>query len=139
MLKHDYHTHNECNIIDGIFFDAISYLTWAINVQVFFHKFGKETFWVICGKFKTPKYINLWCIYILQNNVGILALLDEQCLLPGNKTDKTFLEKLNQTCKDHLHYESRGLRKNQSDRTLPHDTFRLKHYAGSVSLSFLFV
>jgi len=73
------------------------------------------------------------CDLIEKNNVGILALLDEQCLLPGNVTDKTFLEKLNVTCKDHPHYESRRLKKNQSDRTLPHDTFRLKHYAGSVT------
>ncbi|XP_060583584.1 unconventional myosin-Ia-like isoform X6 [Ruditapes philippinarum] len=67
------------------------------------------------------------------NNVGILAILDEQCLLPGNVTDKTFLEKMNTTCKDHPHYESRALRKNQSDRSLPHDAFRLKHYAGNVT------
>lgn len=67
-----------------------------------------------------------------QNNVGILALLDEECMLPGNVTDKTFLEKLNVACKNHPHFESRGLKKNQSDRTLPHDAFRLKHYAGSV-------
>ncbi|XP_053408862.1 unconventional myosin-Ib-like isoform X3 [Mercenaria mercenaria] len=73
------------------------------------------------------------CDLIEKNNVGILALLDEQCLLPGNVTDKTFLEKLNQTCKDHPHFESRTLKKNQSDRTLPHDAFRLKHYAGNVT------
>lgn len=73
------------------------------------------------------------CDLIEKNNVGILALLDEQCLMPGNVTDKTFLDKLNTTCKNHPHYESRALRKNQSDRTLPHDCFRLKHYAGNVT------
>ncbi|XP_060583586.1 unconventional myosin-Ia-like isoform X8 [Ruditapes philippinarum] len=73
------------------------------------------------------------CDLIEKNNVGILAILDEQCLLPGNVTDKTFLEKMNTTCKDHPHYESRALRKNQSDRSLPHDAFRLKHYAGNVT------
>lgn len=73
------------------------------------------------------------CDLIEKNNVGILALLDEQCLLPGNVTDRTFLEKLNQTCKDHPHYESRALKKNQSDRSLPYDAFRLKHYAGNVT------
>ena len=54
-------------------------------------------------------------------------------MLPGNVTDMTFLNKLNMAWKDHPHYESRALRKNQSDRSLPHDAFRLKHYAGSVS------
>ncbi|XP_052803474.1 unconventional myosin-Ia-like isoform X2 [Mya arenaria] len=73
------------------------------------------------------------CDLIEKNTVGILALLDEHCLMPGNITDMTFLEKLNLSCKDHPHYESRKLRKNQNDRTLPHDAFRLKHYAGSVT------
>ena len=59
-------------------------------------------------------------------------------MLPGNVTDMTFLNKLNMAWKDHPHYESRALRKNQSDRSLPHDAFRLKHYAGSVSWSFIY-
>lgn len=71
---------------------------------------------------------------MLQNNVGILAMLDEECLRPGDVSDVTFLEKLNQVCSGHAHYESRGCRKTQSDRTLPHDAFRLVHYAGSVTV-----
>ena len=39
--------------------------------------------------------------------------------------------------KDYPHYESRALRKNQSDRSLPCGAFRLKHYAGSVSWIFI--
>ncbi|XP_033732027.1 unconventional myosin-Ia-like isoform X2 [Pecten maximus] len=73
------------------------------------------------------------CELIEKPNVGILAMLDEECLRPGNVTDKTFLEKLNVACGNHPHYESRGCRKNQSDRTLSHDIFRLKHYAGNVT------
>ena len=65
-------------------------------------------------------------------------MLDEECMLPGNVTDMTFLNKLNMAWKDHPHYESRALKKNQSDRSLPHDAFRLKHYAGSVSWSFIY-
>lgn len=59
-------------------------------------------------------------------------MLDEECLRPGEVSDMTFLHKLNQVCCNHVHYESRGCRKTQSDRTLPHDAFRLVHYAGSV-------
>lgn len=73
------------------------------------------------------------CDLIEKNNVGILAMLDEECLRPGNVSDETFLQKLNQACSNHAHYESRGCRKSQSDRTLPHDAFRLVHYAGSVT------
>ncbi|KAK3106305.1 hypothetical protein FSP39_017437 [Pinctada imbricata] len=73
------------------------------------------------------------CDLIEKPNVGILAMLDEECLRPGTVTDDTFLEKLNQGCKDHPHYESKGCRKNQSDRSLVHGTFRLKHYAGNVT------
>lgn len=73
------------------------------------------------------------CNLIEKNNIGILAMLDEECMLPGNITDTTFLHKLNVAWKDHPHYESRALKKNQSDKNLPHDAFRLKHYAGSVT------
>lgn len=65
----------------------------------------------------------------------MLAMLDEECLRPGQVTDLTFLTKLNDQCGMHKHFESRGCRKNISDKTIPHDAFRLVHYAGTVSLS----
>lgn len=73
------------------------------------------------------------CDLIEKKKVGILAMLDEECMLPGNVSDSTFLHKLNVAWKDHPHYESRALKKNQNDKNLPHDAFRLKHYAGSVT------
>ena len=60
-------------------------------------------------------------------------MLDEECLRPGYVSDQTFLQKLDQLCHNHPHYESRGCKKSQSDRTLPHHAFRLIHYAGAVS------
>ncbi|XP_013388567.1 unconventional myosin-Ib-like [Lingula anatina] len=72
------------------------------------------------------------CDLIEKSNVGILAMLDEECLRPGNVTDTTFLNKLNQTCCEHPHFESRGTKKARSDKSLPHDSFRLRHYAGEV-------
>ncbi|GFR66958.1 unconventional myosin-Ia-like [Elysia marginata] len=71
------------------------------------------------------------CDLIEKNNQGILALLDEECLRPGNTTDSTFLEKMDTRCESHPHYESRRCKKNQSDKTLPHEAFRLRHYAGN--------
>ncbi|KAK2150781.1 hypothetical protein LSH36_389g00009 [Paralvinella palmiformis] len=73
------------------------------------------------------------CELIEKNNEGILAMLDEECLRPGNVSDLTFLDKLDHFCCSHRHYQSRGCAKSRSDRTLPHDAFRLIHYAGAVT------
>lgn len=48
-------------------------------------------------------------------------------------SDETLLAKLNKHCIEHPHFESRASKKFLSDLSLPHDCFRLKHYAGSVS------
>ncbi|XP_022782685.1 unconventional myosin-Ib-like isoform X3 [Stylophora pistillata] len=66
-------------------------------------------------------------------HVGIIPLLDEECLRPGEVSDMTFIAKLNAHCCEHPHFESRGSKKFLSDTTLPHDCFRLRHYAGSVT------
>ncbi|XP_074622795.1 unconventional myosin-Ia-like isoform X4 [Acropora palmata] len=73
------------------------------------------------------------CDLVEKTHVGIIALLDEECLRPGEVSDDTFLEKLNKHCTEHPHFESRRCKKFLSDQTLPHDSFRLKHYAGSVT------
>ena len=41
--------------------------------------------------------------YIL---TGIIALMDEECLRPGEATDKTLLVKMNDRLSDHKHYFS---------------------------------
>jgi myosin-1 len=74
---------------------------------------------------------------IENTKTGIICSLDEECLRPGNVSDKTFLEKLNQrhsgtlksSCSEF--YESKEL--NRTDKTLTNEQFRLKHYAGNVS------
>lgn len=71
-----------------------------------------------------------------QNQNGILAMLDEECLRPGTVTDETFLDKLNTVCAEHQHFESR-LSKNSkflTDHSLPHSCFRIQHYAGKVGI-----
>ncbi|XP_060785851.1 unconventional myosin-Ib isoform X2 [Neoarius graeffei] len=74
------------------------------------------------------------CDLIENNQNGILAMLDEECLRPGTVTDETFLDKLNTVCAEHQHFESR-LSKNSkflADHSLPHSCFRIQHYAGKV-------
>ncbi|XP_041857037.1 unconventional myosin-Ib isoform X4 [Melanotaenia boesemani] len=74
------------------------------------------------------------CDLIENNQNGIMAMLDEECLRPGTVTDETFLDKLNTVCAEHQHFESR-LSKNSkflNDHSLPHNCFRIQHYAGKV-------
>ncbi|KAM9709311.1 unconventional myosin-Ib isoform 5-T5 [Menidia menidia] len=74
------------------------------------------------------------CDLIENNQNGIMAMLDEECLRPGTVTDETFLDKLNTICAEHQHFESR-LSKNSkflNDHSLPHNCFRIQHYAGKV-------
>ncbi|XP_028846451.1 unconventional myosin-Ib isoform X3 [Denticeps clupeoides] len=74
------------------------------------------------------------CDLIENNQNGILAMLDEECLRPGNVTDETFLEKLNTVCAYHQHFESRRSKNSKflTDHSLPHNCFRIQHYAGKV-------
>ncbi|XP_039539482.1 unconventional myosin-Ib isoform X8 [Pimephales promelas] len=74
------------------------------------------------------------CDLIENNQNGILAMLDEECLRPGTVTDETFLDKLNTVCAEHQHFESRRSKNSKflTDHSLPHNCFRIQHYAGKV-------
>ncbi|XP_032879638.1 unconventional myosin-Ib isoform X4 [Amblyraja radiata] len=74
------------------------------------------------------------CELIENNTNGILAMLDEECLRPGTVSDETFLEKLNQVCAVHERFESRMSKSSRflNDTSLPHNCFRIQHYAGKV-------
>uniref|UniRef100_A0A8D2IXI4 Unconventional myosin-Ib n=1 Tax=Varanus komodoensis TaxID=61221 RepID=A0A8D2IXI4_VARKO len=80
------------------------------------------------------EYFNNAIICDLIESNGILAMLDEECLRPGAVTDETFLEKLNQVCATHQHFESRMSKcaRFLNDTSLPHSCFRIQHYAGKV-------
>jgi len=73
------------------------------------------------------------CELIEDSHTGILSMLDEECLRPGDVSDATFLEKLEQVCGGHEHFESRKNTKFLNDKTLPYDAFRIQHYAGKVT------
>ncbi|XP_054470758.1 unconventional myosin-Ib isoform X2 [Anoplopoma fimbria] len=74
------------------------------------------------------------CDLIENHQNGILAMLDEECLRPGTVTDETFLDKLNTICAEHQHFESRRSKNSKflTDHSLPHNCFRIQHYAGKV-------
>ena len=83
---------------------------------------------------KTISYMcsSLLSLCYIQPNKGMLAYLDEECLRPGQATDETLLQKFNQRCLQHAHYESRASKHLLSDHTMERDQFRLIHYAGKV-------
>eukprot|EP00158_Paraphelidium_tribonemae_P008463 Partr_v1_DN28584_c1_g1_i3_m72864 putative Type-I myosin implicated in the organization of the actin cytoskeleton. Required for proper actin cytoskeleton polarization. At the cell cortex, assembles in patch-like structures together with proteins from the actin-polymerizing machinery and promotes actin assembly. Functions as actin nucleation-promoting factor (NPF) for the Arp2 3 complex len=68
---------------------------------------------------------------------GIVATLDEECMRPGNVSDMTFLDKLNQRhatgnrdSSSSSFFESTVTEK--SEKALKRNQFRLRHYAGAV-------
>ncbi|XP_065315561.1 unconventional myosin-Ic-like [Gordionus sp. m RMFG-2023] len=68
---------------------------------------------------------------------GILGLLDEECLMPGNRTDITFHAKLEDKLKDNPAFATRttgGLDK-ELRKGLKPEEFKIKHYAGPVVYS----
>lgn len=46
------------------------------------------------------------CDLIEEKHLGIIAILDEECLLPGETTDATFLSKMEDTIGQHPHFRS---------------------------------
>ena len=44
------------------------------------------------------------CDLIEERHRGIIDILDEECLRPGDATDSTFLEKLEETVGQHKHF-----------------------------------
>ncbi|XP_060020737.1 unconventional myosin-Ia [Lagenorhynchus albirostris] len=75
------------------------------------------------------------CNLIEDNQRGILAMLDEECLRPGVVSDSTFLAKLNQIFSKHGHYESKVTQnaQHQYDHSMGLSCFRICHYAGKVT------
>ncbi|XP_019466818.1 unconventional myosin-Ia [Meleagris gallopavo] len=75
------------------------------------------------------------CDLIENSKIGILAMLDEECLRPGTVNEDTFITKLNQIFASHKRYESKETlnAKHVTDVSLPLRCFRIHHYAGKVT------
>lgn len=73
------------------------------------------------------------CDLIEEKHVGIIALMDEECLRPGDATDLTLLEKMNERLVSHPHYIFASSRASLMIRkSVGGNEFRLRHYAGDV-------
>lgn len=73
------------------------------------------------------------CNLIEEKHRGIISILDEECLRPGEPTDMTFLAKLTDRLGDHPHYLCHEKAPTQVQKTMGRDEFRLVHYAGDVT------
>uniref|UniRef100_A0A8D0CZF0 Unconventional myosin-Ih-like n=1 Tax=Sander lucioperca TaxID=283035 RepID=A0A8D0CZF0_SANLU len=73
------------------------------------------------------------CDLVEEKHRGIISLLDEECLRPGEATDLTFLEKMEEKISGHPHFVTHKLADQKTRKTLERGDFRLLHYAGEVT------
>ncbi|XP_060803259.1 unconventional myosin IC isoform X1 [Amyelois transitella] len=73
------------------------------------------------------------CDLIEARHKGIIAILDDECLRPGDATDASFLERLSQQLDGHPHYKSHRKADSKTQKLMGRDEFCLKHYAGEVT------
>uniref|UniRef100_A0A667ZSR4 Myosin IH n=1 Tax=Myripristis murdjan TaxID=586833 RepID=A0A667ZSR4_9TELE len=73
------------------------------------------------------------CDLVEERHRGIISILDEECLRPGDATDLTFLERLEEKMGSHPHFVTHRLADKMTRKTLERGDFRLLHYAGEVT------
>ncbi|KAM9841673.1 unconventional myosin-Ih [Aulostomus maculatus] len=73
------------------------------------------------------------CDLVEEKHRGIISLLDEECLRPGEATDLTLLEKMEEKIGGHPHFVTHKLADQRTRKTLDRGDFRLLHYAGEVT------
>ncbi|XP_048857426.1 LOW QUALITY PROTEIN: unconventional myosin-Ic-like [Brienomyrus brachyistius] len=73
------------------------------------------------------------CDLLEEKFKGIISVLDEECLRPGDASDITFLEKLEVTVGDHPHFVTHKLTDGKTRKAIGREEFRLLHYAGEVN------
>ncbi|XP_040006603.1 unconventional myosin-Ic isoform X2 [Xiphias gladius] len=73
------------------------------------------------------------CDLIEEKHKGIISILDEECLRPGETCDVSFLEKLEDTLGGHPHFVTHKLANGKTRRVMSKEEFRLLHYAGEVN------
>ncbi|XP_076138752.1 myosin Ic, paralog b isoform X1 [Alosa pseudoharengus] len=73
------------------------------------------------------------CDLVEEKFKGIISILDEECLRPGDATDITFLEKLEETVGGHAHFVTHKLADGKTRKVMGREDFRLLHYAGEVN------
>uniref|UniRef100_A0A3Q2Q2K2 Myosin Ic, paralog b n=1 Tax=Fundulus heteroclitus TaxID=8078 RepID=A0A3Q2Q2K2_FUNHE len=73
------------------------------------------------------------CDLVEEKFKGIISILDEECLRPGDASDVTFLQKLEDTLGGHPHFVTHKLADGKTRKVMGREEFRLLHYAGEVN------
>uniref|UniRef100_A0AAY4EQL5 Unconventional myosin-Ic n=1 Tax=Denticeps clupeoides TaxID=299321 RepID=A0AAY4EQL5_9TELE len=73
------------------------------------------------------------CDLVEEKFKGIISILDEECLRPGDASDLTFLEKLEKTLGGHAHFVTHKLADGKTRKMMGREDFRMIHYAGEVN------
>uniref|UniRef100_A0A8C5G6B5 Myosin Ic, paralog b n=1 Tax=Gouania willdenowi TaxID=441366 RepID=A0A8C5G6B5_GOUWI len=73
------------------------------------------------------------CDLVEEKFKGIISILDEECLRPGDASDLTFLEKLEDIVGGHPHFITHKLADGKTRKVMGREEFRLLHYAGEVN------
>lgn len=73
------------------------------------------------------------CSLIEEKHKGIISIMDEECLRPGDPTDLTLLAKINSLLGDHPHYVCHSKASVAVQKIMDRSEFRLIHYAGDVT------
>ncbi|KAM3957140.1 unconventional myosin 61F [Aphomia sociella] len=73
------------------------------------------------------------CDLIEARHKGIISILDDECLRPGDASDASLLERLTQHLDQHPHYKSHRKADTKTQKVMGRDEFCLIHYAGEVT------
>ncbi|XP_075067015.1 unconventional myosin-Ih [Mixophyes fleayi] len=73
------------------------------------------------------------CDLVEEKHKGIIAIMDEECLRPGEATDLSFLAKLEEKVRDHPHFLTRKLAGPGNRKSIDWVDFQIIHYAGEVT------
>ncbi|XP_043924449.1 unconventional myosin-Ih [Protopterus annectens] len=77
------------------------------------------------------------CDLIEERHRGIISILDEECMRPGDATDLTFLDKLEEKLGYHPHIVTQKFADQKVRKNMERADFKILHYAGEVTYNVL--
>ncbi|MED6290783.1 Unconventional myosin-Ih [Characodon lateralis] len=101
-----------------------------------FEVFSVNSFEQFCINYCNEKLQQLFIQLTLkseQEEYELEGIEDEECLRPGEATDLSFLEKMEEKIGGHPHFVTHKLADKNTRKTLERGDFRLLHYAGEVT------